>query len=387
MTFFNTKKSCFLILIFITSLIACESDSEDTASIPISRLEIIFESGNELDVDEEVSLSVVGYDQNNNIQAINEDLQWSTNNDRVGINQNGKIIGLSVGISIVTVRAGNVTSTLRVVVYDSSLKTEIFVSDAFNFELPPWKILRYDENGQNGKVFTSEELGWPQDIVILEDQQLVIISNLNTNNITKYDLSTGEYEGVFAGGIDGPTRMKIGPDNLVYVLQSSGSGLVKRYQQDGTFVDDFTKIGVPQSLGMDWDSDGNLYVSSFVGRYVRMFSPEGEDLGIVINSNLSGPADIKFEDGGTILVNDREGNAVVRYSSNGSFLNNIVTSLNEPEGLAIFSNGDVLVANGGFGRVELYDYTGKFVKMLITRETISGEELWQPNAVKIRVYK
>jgi len=56
---------------------------------------------------------------------------------------------------------------------------------------------------------------------------VVLISNLNTGRITKYNSSTGEYIGDFATGIAGPTRMKIGADSLLYVLQWSGNGKVK----------------------------------------------------------------------------------------------------------------------------------------------------------------
>ena len=91
----------------------------------------------------------------------------------------------------------------------------------------------------------------------------MLISNLNTGRITKYNSTTGEFIGDFATGIGGPTRMKIGADSLLYVLQWAGNGKVKRYQLDGTFVDDFTSVGVPQSIGIDWDNDGNLYVSSY----------------------------------------------------------------------------------------------------------------------------
>lgn len=35
--------------------------------------------------------------------------------------------------------------------------------------------------------------------------------------------------------------MKIGPDSLLYVLQWSGKGTVKRYKLDGTNLGDFTE--------------------------------------------------------------------------------------------------------------------------------------------------
>ena len=180
--------------------------------------------------------------------------------------------------------------------------TEIYVSDAGNFNNPPWQILKFDENGENPEVFIDSNLAWPQDIIFLDDQGLVLISNLNTNQITKYNLASGGYLGNFAAGISGPTRMKIGDDSLLYVLQWSGDGKVRRYQLNGTFVDDFTSVGVSQSIGVDWDSTGNLYVSSFNGNNVRKFDSNGNDMGLFINSNLQGPTNIWFDDNGDLLV-------------------------------------------------------------------------------------
>ena len=43
-----------------------------------------------------------------------------------------------------------------------------------------------------------------------------------------------------------------------------GNGKVKRYELDGTFVDDFTSVGVSQSIGIDWDSNGNWAMSLLI---------------------------------------------------------------------------------------------------------------------------
>lgn len=45
---------------------------------------------------------------------------------------------------------------------------KIYVSDAGNFNFPPWQILKFDENGENGEVFISDHLAWPQDIFFLK---------------------------------------------------------------------------------------------------------------------------------------------------------------------------------------------------------------------------
>jgi sugar lactone lactonase YvrE len=258
---------------------------------------------------------------------------------------------------------------------------EIYVSDAGNFSNPPWKILKFDENGETPEVFIDTVLAWPQDIVFLEDQQVVLISNLNSGTITKYNSSTGDYIENFATGIAGPTRMKIGADSLLYVLQWSGNGKVRRYQLNGTFVDEFTSVGVPQSIGIDWDSNGNLYVSSYTGDNVRKFDPSGNDLGLFVTSNLAGPTNIWFDDNSDLLVSDYDGTAVRRFNSNGVFQNNFATGLSQSEGVDFFQNGNILIGNGATSSVKMFDSNGVYIEDFIP----SGSGgLITPNAVVIR---
>ncbi len=258
---------------------------------------------------------------------------------------------------------------------------EIYVSDAGNFTSPPWKILKFDANGENPETFIDTVLSWPQDILFLEDQQVVLISNLNTGRITKYNSTTGEFIGDFATGIAGPTRMKIGAYSLLYVLQWAGNGKVKRFQLDGTFVDDFTSVGVPQSIGIDWDSDGNLYVSSYNGDNVRKFDSAGNDLGVFVNTNLAGPTNIWLDDNGDLLVIDYDGTAVKRFNSNGAFINSFLTGLSQAEGVDFFPNGNILIGNGATSSVKMFDSNGNYIEDFIP----SGSGgLMRPNAVVIR---
>ncbi|MGB1451864.1 MAG: YncE family protein, partial [Marinirhabdus sp.] len=96
---------------------------------------------------------------------------------------------------------------------------KIYVSDASGFTTGPWKIMQYDLNGSNPLTFIDEELGWPQDIVFLADQNEVLISNLSTNRITKYNATTGAYIEDFATVPGGPTRMELDSNGVLWVLQ------------------------------------------------------------------------------------------------------------------------------------------------------------------------
>jgi hypothetical protein len=258
---------------------------------------------------------------------------------------------------------------------------EIYVSDAGNFSSPPWKILKYDENGDNPEVFINDHVSWPQDIVFLEDKNTVLISSFNTGLITRHNADTGDYINDFASGISGPTRMKIGADKLLYVLQWNGNGLVRRYELDGTFVDEFTDAGVPQSIGIDWDSAGNLYVSSFNGRSVRKFDSSGRDQGIFIDSHLAGPTNIWFESNGDLLVSDYSGTAVKRFDSDGNYLSDFLQGLSQSEGVDFMPNGNILIGNGASRSVKMFDSSGNFLEDIIP----SGSGgLQTPNAVVIR---
>jgi len=272
--------------------------------------------------------------------------------------------------------------SIVLIFYSSAISQtiEIYVSDANNFS-PPWKILKFDENGKNPETFITSNLAWPQDIVFLEEQQVVLVSNLNSGKITRYNSSTGEYINDFATGIGGPTRMKIGADSLLYVLQWSGNGKVRRYELDGTFVGEFTSAGVFQSIGIDWDSDGNLYVSSYSGDLVRKFDTNGNDLGVFVNTNLLGPTNIWFDDNDDLLILDYNGTAVKRYDTTGTFVSNFINGLGQSEGIDFFPNGNILIGNGATSSVKMYDSNGNYIEDLI----LSGSGgLTTPNAVVIR---
>lgn len=258
---------------------------------------------------------------------------------------------------------------------------EVYVSDAANFTTGPWKILKFGQDGENGEVFTDQELAWPQDIVFLDHRNSVIVSNLNTNKITEYNAETGEYIGDFATGIGGPTRMKIGQDSLLYVLQWSGNGRVLRYDLNGNFVDTFTDTNVTNSIGLDWDSTGNLYVSSYDGRYVQQFSSTGENMGRFVNSNLSGPTNIWFDEEGNLLVVDYLGGAVKKFDASGNYLGVFMENLRFAEGVGFFPNGDILIGEGQTSSVKRYDSEGNFIEMFIPGGTLG---LMTPNAVVLR---
>lgn len=378
------KKMLTPLMLFLL-LIACKSNDDDDQPV-LSSLEISSSNGDQLDLAaiNTTTLTASGKDQFGQTITLSGTVQWTSDNDNATVNQNGEVIGKVVGSSTITASLDNVSKDFNIKIIDSTPQkgTFIYVSDAVGFDTGPWNIYRYDEDGKNPIVFTDAGLAWPQDILFLEDENQVLISNLNSGRINRHNANTGALIGSFATGINGPTRIKIGPDDLLYVLQWSGNGRVLRYQLDGTFVDEFTSQGVSHSIGLDWDANNNLYVSSFDEATIRKFDPNGNDLGLFITSNLQGPTNIWFDAAGNLIVLDWTGGKVEQFNADGNHLKTFISSgLNQPEGVDFFPNGNFLIGSGGTKEVKLYSPAGSLIETLITA---GSGGLVRPNAVRIR---
>ncbi|MEM8896021.1 MAG: Ig-like domain-containing protein [Bacteroidota bacterium] len=373
-----------VVVLLSALLLACGSDDEDSPTL--ANIEITSVAGDLIDLNASINLTVEGFDQSGNTLDIGGPISWSVNNSSASVDQNGVVTGVAVGVTEITATADSISDSFTVTVWDSSApRREVYISDAGSNASPPFQILKFDTNGNNPEVFIDQNLAWPQDIVFLEDQSVVLISNLNSGTITRYDINTGDYIDDFATGIGGPTRMRIGADGLLYVLQWTGVGLVRRYELDGTFVDQFTDVGVSQSIGLAWDDEGNLYVSSYnsgSNGSVRKFDSNGRDQGLLISSGLQGPTDIWFNADGRLMINDWTAGAIMEYDLSTATLARVVNGLSNPEGVALLSGGNYLIGNGGTSSVKMYNSDNEFVKDFIR----SGDcGLLTPNAVVLRI--
>ncbi len=266
---------------------------------------------------------------------------------------------------------------------------EVWVSDAGGFNNPPWFVYKSDFNGDNltEVMNQSDQIKWPEDIVFLEDENIVLISNITSTApaagyISKHDIDTGVFLGYFAENLSGPTRMEIGPDGYLYVLQwGNTDNRVLRFDLDGTFIDEFTAVGITQSIGLDWDASGNLYVSSYGGSKIFKFDTTGAYQGEFINSGLAGPTNIFFDKSGNgdLIVFNWNSGIIKRFDSDGNFVENLVTGVSQCEGVDFMPNGDILVGVGSDGSVRRYDSDFNFIENFI-----EGGTIFTPNAVVIR---
>ena len=375
-----------MILHWISLLLcfACSSDknSDDVEPLMLTSIQI---SGTpvRLDLNEEVVLSVLGFDQNGDEIAIDSEISWGVSNSNASVDASGRVKGLAVGEVVLTATVESLSKTASLRIWDSSApRVEVYVTDAANFNNGgSYKVIRYDDEGKYAETLIDKNLAWPQDIVFLEDEEAMLVSNLSSNKIEKFDISSGEHIETFATVANGPTRMKIGADGLLYVLQWNNSAPVVRYRTDGTFVDEFTSVGINQAIGMDWDSEGNFYVSSYQG-FVQKFGNEGGDLGRVITSGLQGPTNIWITSADAMFVLEWTGGTVKSYELDGTLKSTTASGLVQAEGIDQLPDGRFLIGNGGTGVLKVLSGDGAFEKDYFAAR-FGG--LQTPNGVVIRL--
>ena len=88
----------------------------------------------------------------------------------------------------------------------------------------------------------------------------------STNEVLRYDGSTGAFIDVFvSGGLSNPQESIFGPDGNLYVSNYIADTVVRFDGTSGAFIDVFVSAGsggLDRAQGLEFGPDGNLYVAS-----------------------------------------------------------------------------------------------------------------------------
>lgn len=210
----------------------------------------------------------------------------------------------------------------------------------------------------------------PQEVFFHPVTRHLLVTGFVNSKIKMYDGETGAFISDFNTGynLSSPTKMILGSDSLIYVTQWGGK--VVRFTLDGDFVDEFSSIDIPAGLGMVWDDDDNLYVTSwgtngFDGQ-VYKFDSEGNSQGAFINSDiLEGPVGIWRDNAGNFYVVDWRLGSVLRFDSAGNFIDTFISGTERTEGHAFRSDGAILLCNVSISQVKRYNADGSFNEIFI----------------------
>ncbi len=193
------------------------------------------------------------------------------------------------------------------------------------------KILRYD--GLTGAV----EAPFAVDPTLDRGGKMIIgpggdlyVSSHGLDAILRFDGTTGQSLGVFAGGepgsgpniqpgqtLDGPNALAFGPDGYLYVVSNHNNRVVRYDGVTGAFVDVFQQFpGSAGLVGLTFDHAGDLYVTRNDTDAVVKWNPTSQTFVDFVPGGSGGlnlPLNIAFGSDNALYVAAQNTNAVLRY--------------------------------------------------------------------------
>src|SRR5919112_762651 len=171
------------------------------------------------------------------------------------------------------------------------------------------------------------------------------------------------------GSFSQPNEISIDSEGNVYVTDfTATSNQIQKFSNNGSFLDSWGSLGFgpnyfanPTSIAID--SEDNVYVTDFGapsfavqkftsnGTFLDTWGAVGLGAGQFIN-----PAGIAVDSDGYVYVSDfGENNHVVKFDSNGNFINTFGEGqLNFPLGLAVDSEGKIFAVDRNNDRIQVF---------------------------------
>ncbi len=172
------------------------------------------------------------------------------------------------------------------------------------------------------------------------------------------------------------SSVAMGPDGNVWTF-NRGKIPVQVFTQDGKLVKYWGQDGLfknPHTIR--FDNAGNLWIVDRDLQTVRKFTLDGKVLMTVGTSGVAGedqthmnqPNDVAIASNGDLYVSDGYGNnRIVVFDKNGKFvrawgkLGTRPGELSQPHSIALDSKGRVYVADRNNARIQIFDSKGKFL--------------------------
>jgi sugar lactone lactonase YvrE len=192
---------------------------------------------------------------------------------------------------------------------------------------------------------------------------LLYVASADSDQVLRYDGSTGAFLAVFADEADllrSPAGMRFGPNGNLFVCNRLRNEVLE-FDLSGVVLNVYetTTTGAPVLTPEDVavGPDGRLYVASANTNTVVRFtigSPDGEVF-VAATTGLDYPHGLAFS-GTDLFVSSHLSNEVFRVDNTGALVSSFA-SVADPVGIAFDDQGDLNVVSFGSGLIRRFDGT------------------------------
>ncbi|MEK6681532.1 MAG: 6-bladed beta-propeller [Nitrospirota bacterium] len=217
------------------------------------------------------------------------------------------------------------------------------------------------------------ELKSPQRIAVGPDN-LIYVADTSNHRIQVFDSEGNLIKGWGKKGdkdneMEKPHGIAVGSDGAVYVSDNENKRILK-FDRNGNLLAKFGNKNTLSSdmMGIAVDSRGNVYVADKDKNSIIVFNQKGEVIKTIgkkgkERGDFKDPSDIAIDVSGNIYVIDWGNKRIQKLDSNGNSLLAFAKEkeLDEPTGLGLAKNGNVYLADKELKRIVVYDSTGRLI--------------------------
>ena len=246
------------------------------------------------------------------------------------------------------------------------------------------EILRFD--GSTGKfidVFASSGgLDGPVGMLFDDSTSSLFVSSKNSNQIFKYDSKTGDFLEIFIHNDDDvlqkPESLIKGPDNNLYVSSSETNQILQYRLDDGYFIEKFVSDksgGLYGPKDLNFNKEGGLCVNSLVTSDIRCYDVDDghllKNIDISFNRGLMGKLYSSFGPDGELYVSNPLASTISRYDGNTNLFSSKILSgdyepLQGPRNLVFGPDKNLYVASNNNHQIMKYDgKSGQFIDVFV----------------------
>jgi len=232
------------------------------------------------------------------------------------------------------------------------------------------RVLVYDPAGRLDRSWEmpAHDIGNPEGIVMLHNGNIAV-ADTHYHRVVIFD-DRGGVVGMFGEEGEGPGRfiypadVTQDPDGYLYVSEYGGNDRVQKFTESGEFVVQFGTVGTDpgqfqRASGLLWH-DRILYVADAINSRVQAFRDDGTFLRVVSNAGegeLDYPYEVALAADETLYVVEYKAGRVTQLALSGAIIGRYgetgrgVGQFWTPWGLAVMSDGRILVADTGNRRI------------------------------------